>query len=122
MRICWRCGASPSTRRARRSKGRGRDEPNPHLGARGHRRDGEGHDIVCVDIVPEQVAAIGGPGLKIEGPIEEFTVAAPAFTPQELKGRFDRIFLCVKAQHTAGAAEALKPFLAEDGYVLSLQN
>jgi 2-dehydropantoate 2-reductase len=81
-----------------------------------------GHDIVFVDIVPEHVAAIRGPGLAIEGPVEEFTVTAPAFTPDEVTGRYERIFLCVKAQHTEGAARALKPFLAEDGYVLSLQN
>ncbi len=82
-----------------------------------------GHDIVFVDIVPEHVAAIGaGPGLKIEGPVEEFAIKATAFTPDKVHGRFERIFLCVKAQHTEEAARALKPFLADDGYVLSLQN
>src|SRR6266700_3497786 len=81
-----------------------------------------GHGIVFVDIVPEHVAAIAGPGLKIEGPVEEFTVTAPAVTPDRLSGRFSRVLLCVKAQHTAGAARALLPFLAEDGYVVSAQN
>src|SRR5262249_15552681 len=50
------------------------------------------------------------------------TVQAPARTPEALQGRYDTIFLCVKAQDTAGAAAALKPFLAEDGCVVSLQN
>jgi 2-dehydropantoate 2-reductase len=81
-----------------------------------------GHDIVFVDVVPEHVAAINGPGLKIEGPVEEFTVTAPAFTVDRLSGRFGRVLLCVKAQHTEGAAQALLPFLAEDGYVVSAQN
>jgi 2-dehydropantoate 2-reductase len=81
-----------------------------------------GHSVVFVDIVPEHVAAIAGPGLKIEGPVEEFTVTAPAVTPDRLSGRFSRVLLCVKAQHTAGAARALLPFLAEDGYVVSAQN
>jgi 2-dehydropantoate 2-reductase len=81
-----------------------------------------GHDVLFVDIVPEHVAAIGGTGLRIEGPVEEFTVTAPAVTPDRLTGRFKRTLLCVKAQHTDGAARALKPFLAEDGYVVSAQN
>ncbi len=86
-----------------------------------------GHPIVFVDIVPEHVAAISGPGLKIEGPVEEFSVTAPAFTPDRLAGQwkdgtFDRVLLCVKAQHTEGAAQALRPFLADDGYVVSAQN
>jgi len=81
-----------------------------------------GHEIVFVDIVPEHVAAIAGPGLQIEGPVEEFRVTAPAFTPDRLSGRFERILLCVKAQHTEGATTALLPFLAADGYVVSAQN
>src|SRR5258707_1945446 len=81
-----------------------------------------GHDIVFVDIVPEHVAAINRTGLAIEGPVEEFTVKAPAFTPDRLTGRYERVFLAVKAQHTEGAAKALLPHLAEDGYVVSAQN
>ena len=81
-----------------------------------------GHDIAFVDVVPEHVAAIRGSGLRIVGPIAEFSVQAPAFLPAEVKGRFERIFLCVKAHHTGDAARALAPHLADDGYVLSLQN
>jgi 2-dehydropantoate 2-reductase len=81
-----------------------------------------GHDIVFVDVVPEHVAAINATGLAIEGPVETFTVKAPAFTPDKLTGRFDRILLCVKAQHTEGAAKALLPYLTKDGMVVSAQN
>jgi 2-dehydropantoate 2-reductase len=81
-----------------------------------------GHDIVFVDVVPEHVAAINASGLHIEGPVETFTVKAPAFTPDRLSGRFERILLCVKAQHTEGAAKALLPHLTEDGMVVSAQN
>jgi 2-dehydropantoate 2-reductase len=83
-----------------------------------------GHDVTFVDIVPEHVAAIRDPagGLRITGPVEEFSVTAPAFTPAELSGTWRRVFLAVKAQHTAEATRALLPFLADDGYVLSLQN
>jgi len=81
-----------------------------------------GHDVVFVDIVPEHVAAIRTTGLAIEGPIGEFAVIPSSFTPDELAGRFERALLCVKAQHTEDAMRALKPFVAERGYVVSMQN
>ena len=81
-----------------------------------------GHDVTFVDTVPEHVAAIRGPGLHIHGPVEDFTVQAPALLPQEVAGVWPRIFLCVKAHHTAAACQALLPHLARDGCVLSLQN
>jgi 2-dehydropantoate 2-reductase len=81
-----------------------------------------GHAVVLVDVVAEHVAAIHVHGLAIEGPIEQFTQRAPAFTPDQLQGRYRRSILCVKAHHTAAAAAALRPFLAEDGYVVSAQN
>jgi 2-dehydropantoate 2-reductase len=81
-----------------------------------------GHPVVLVDVVAEHVAAINQRGLAIEGPIAEFTQRIPAFTPDQLHGRYQRAVLCVKAQHTATAAAALRPLLAEDGYVVSAQN
>jgi len=83
-----------------------------------------GHDITFVDIEAAHVAAIADPthGLKISGPVDQFTVIAPAFAPAELTGIWDHIFLCVKAQHTQVASRALLPYLSDTGYVLSLQN
>ena len=81
-----------------------------------------GHRVALVDTVAEHVAAIEAHGLAIEGPITAFTQRAPAFTPDQLRGRFQRTLLCVKAQHTAAAASALRPFVADDGYVVSAQN
>jgi 2-dehydropantoate 2-reductase len=81
-----------------------------------------GHSVVMVDVVAEHVDAIRERGLVIEGPIAAFTHNVPAFTPDQLRGRYQRTLLCVKAQHTAMAAAAMRPFLAEDGYVVSLQN
>jgi len=83
-----------------------------------------GHDVTFVDIVPEHVAAIRDQarGLRITGPIAAFTIAAPAMLPAEVEGTWKRIFLSVKAHHTEEACLALQPHLAEDGYVLSLQN
>lgn len=84
-----------------------------------------GHQVEFVDIVPEHVAAINAGNLQIEGPIETFTIGAPACRPDELKDskeRYSLIFLCTKAQHTQAAMQDIAPLLADDGYVLSLQN
>ena len=81
-----------------------------------------GHEVTFVDIVEEHVAAIAATGLAIEGPIDEFRVTAPAFTPDDLSGRYERVLLCVKGQHTEDAVRSLAPFLADDGYAVSVQN
>jgi 2-dehydropantoate 2-reductase len=81
-----------------------------------------GHYVTFVDVVPEHVKTIRETGLSIEGPLSEFTVTAKAFLPAQLTGTWRRVFLAVKGQHTADAVRALKPHLAGDGYVLSLQN
>jgi 2-dehydropantoate 2-reductase len=83
-----------------------------------------GLDVTFADVVEEHVAAIRDParGLRITGPVAEFGVTAPAFTPAAVRGTWDRIFLCVKAHHTEEAARALAPHLSPDGAVLSLQN
>lgn len=83
-----------------------------------------GHDVTFVDIVEDHVAAIRDParGLRITGPVAEFRVGAPAFTPDELDGTWRKVFLCVKAHHTAEATRALLPHLDAKGFVLSLQN
>jgi 2-dehydropantoate 2-reductase len=81
-----------------------------------------GVDVLLVDKVAEHVEACRTAGLRIEGPIEEFTQIVPAATPDAVKGAYRRIVLAVKAQHTREALEALAPHLADDGYVLSAQN
>lgn len=81
-----------------------------------------GETVVFVDTAADHVEAINRDGLRIEGPVFEAHVRAAAFTPDRLTGRYGRIILSVKAQHTRAAAEMLAPFLTEDGYVLSAQN
>ncbi|TSD89708.1 2-dehydropantoate 2-reductase [Mycobacterium sp. KBS0706] len=81
-----------------------------------------GVDVLFVDQAADHVAAINQRGLRITGPITEYTVPARAVTPDAVEGVFERIFLCVKAHHTAGAIEAVAPHLTRCGYVASLQN
>lgn len=81
-----------------------------------------GHDITLVDVVEEHVAAIRRSGLRITGPIAEFSIRLPAHTPGTLAGAWDHVILATKAHHTEGATRALLPHLADDGCVISAQN
>ncbi|MGH7705760.1 MAG: ketopantoate reductase family protein, partial [Candidatus Dormibacteria bacterium] len=82
----------------------------------------DGHEVLLCDADPDHVAAINRDGLTIEGPVENFTVAAQAVTPQELPDRIDHAAVAVKTHHTQQAAELLRGRLAADGYVVSFQN
>jgi 2-dehydropantoate 2-reductase len=78
--------------------------------------------VLIVDVVEAHVTACRSTGLRIFGPIEEFTVKVPAITPDQLTGQFQRIVLAVKAPATEVALAQLAPHLAADGFVLSAQN
>jgi 2-dehydropantoate 2-reductase len=80
------------------------------------------HNILFIDIVEEHVKAINQSGLLIKGPVDEFTVPAEALLPAQLTGQYETILLCTKSQHTRAATESLAPFLAADGFVMSVQN
>jgi len=81
-----------------------------------------GHDIRLVDVVADHVDAIKRDGLRITGPIDEFTIRVPAFTPATLAGTWDAMVLATKAHHTGAAVRALAPHLTTDGFVVSAQN
>jgi 2-dehydropantoate 2-reductase len=81
-----------------------------------------GHDITLVDTDEAYVEAIKRDGLRIEGPVNEFTVAIPAITPAELPDSIEHAIVAVKSLHTASAAALLRNRLAPDGYVLTVQN
>ncbi|WP_421851398.1 ketopantoate reductase family protein [Oricola sp.] len=81
-----------------------------------------GHDVLMVDVVEDHVEQMQASGIGIEGPVNAFTVPVRATTPDVLEGRFARILLAVKSQHTPAALAALTPHLADNGYVVSVQN
>jgi 2-dehydropantoate 2-reductase len=81
-----------------------------------------GQEVLFVDADEAHVAAIAERGLRITGPLDDFTVRAAATTPDRLEGTFRHIALAVKGHHSAAAAAELAPHLASDGFVLSLQN
>lgn len=81
-----------------------------------------GYNVTLVDIVPEHVRAMNERGLRITGFRGDRTVPVTAVTPDDLRGPLGVTFLCVKGHFTDAAMRRYAPLLAEDGYVLSLQN
>jgi 2-dehydropantoate 2-reductase len=77
---------------------------------------------LLVDTDAAHVAALNANGLRITGPIEEFSVAVRAVTPDQVKGPLRHVLLAVKGQHSTAATRMIAPLLAADGSVLSLQN
>src|SRR5258708_2282471 len=82
----------------------------------------DGHDVLFCDADPAHVEAINSGGVTIEGPVENFTVAARAVSPENLPDRLERVAIAVKSHHTAQAAELLRGRLTPDGYLVSFQN
>ena len=89
-----------------------------------------GEDVTLIDIWPEHIEAIRARGLELDGvtPEETFTVTrAKTMHITELqrlaKERpIDIAFVAVKSYDTEWATMLIKPYLAADGYVVSLQN
>ena len=81
-----------------------------------------GQPVKMIDIVADHVTACRTEGLKIEGPVEEFTQVVPAVLPEELTATYGCVVLAVKAQATEAAVISILPHLREDGFILSAQN
>lgn len=81
-----------------------------------------GHDVTFVDLADDHVRTINERGLTIEGIRGEFTVPAHAIHPRDLVGPLDAVIIAVKALQTEAAARQMLPYLAPDGYIVSLQN
>jgi 2-dehydropantoate 2-reductase len=81
-----------------------------------------GHPVLLVDDDKEHVAAINERGLRITGPVDEFTAKAHAARPSHLDPRLRVVLLCVKAHHTAAAMEDIARLMGKDGFVVSVQN
>ncbi len=70
-----------------------------------------GHSVTFVDRVKDHVEAICAKGLRITGPVDEFTVTAPAYTIDTVPEQYKTILLCVKGQDTESATKSLLPYL-----------
>ena len=83
----------------------------------------DGHDVLVCDSDPAVVRAVAAHGLRIEGPVEQFTARPRAIAAADLPDRIDGpVLVAVKAHHTQAAAQALSGRLTAGGFVVSLQN
>lgn len=88
-----------------------------------------GHDVTLIDPWPEHVEYMREHGLQLSGmtPQETYSIPVHALHITDVQ-RFckerpvDIAFICVKSYDTEWAAQLIKPYLAPDGFVVSLQN
>jgi 2-dehydropantoate 2-reductase len=88
-----------------------------------------GYDVTLIDPWPEHVESMRKNGLQLSGltPGERHTVPVKALHITDLQGQvkekpFDIAFLSAKSYDTEWATLMIKPYLAPDGFVVSLQN
>jgi 2-dehydropantoate 2-reductase len=89
-----------------------------------------GHDVVLIDQWAEHVEAMKANGLHLnigtkQKPEGEFTIPVRAVHLYEvapLRPKFDIVFLTAKSYDTRWLVQFIKPFLAEDGVLVSMQN
>ena len=67
------------------------------------------------------VAALKEKGAQVVGTVQ-FTKQVVAYTPEEMSGEYDIIFLMTKQQHNAEVVAMLKGYLAADGVLVTFQN
>lgn len=87
-----------------------------------HLLAGSWNELLLIDADPAHVRAINDDGLRVTGTGVDLHVHARAIEPAQLNEPLDVVFLAVKSQHTVAALQALRPWLADDGYVVSVQN
>lgn len=88
-----------------------------------------GHDVTLVDAWPEHVEYMRKHGIQLSGmtPEETHSIKVNALHITDVQ-RFckerpiDIAFVCVKSYDTEWATHLVKPYLAPDGFVVSLQN
>ena len=81
-----------------------------------------GHDVLFVEADEAHAAAIRERGLRITGPVDDFTVPGACLAPAEVRGPLHAVLLAVKAHHTPVAMASIAPLLAPGGFVVSVQN
>ena len=83
------------------------------------------HELILIDLWPENVDCINEKGLKITSIEEEFVVNPKALHLGELsriRPEFDIIILSLKSYDTAWACKFIEPHISPCGFVVSAQN
>lgn len=60
-------------------------------------------------------------GATVTGTVS-FSQSVTAYTPEEMSGKYDVVFLMTKQQQNAEVVNCIKEFLADDGVIVTLQN
>ena len=80
-----------------------------------------GGKIELINRNKAHVEALNKYGAKATGMVE-FTQPVKAYTPDEMSGTYDIIFLMTKQQQNKEVVNYIKEFLAADGVIVTLQN
>jgi len=80
-----------------------------------------GGSIELINHNKAHVAALKDKGAHVVGTVD-FVQPVTAISDEEMSGIYDIIFLMTKQQHNPEVVAFLKPFLAEDGVIVTLQN
>ena len=80
-----------------------------------------GFPIELVNRNVKHVEALQKNGAHISGTVD-FTTPVNAILPDRMKGPYDIIFLMTKQLHNPEVVTMLKPMLADDGVIVTLQN
>ena len=80
-----------------------------------------GEKIELINRNKAHVEALQTKGAQVVGTVN-FTQAVVAYTPAEMSGQYDIIFLMTKQQHNVEVVQMLKHFLASDGVLVTFQN
>ena len=81
----------------------------------------KGEKIELINRNKAHVEALQTRGATITGTVN-FTQAVTAYTPHEMSGKYDIIFLMTKQQQNAEVVTFLKDYLADEGVIVTLQN
>jgi len=88
-----------------------------------------GADVTFIDPWPAHVEAMRTRGIRVThaGPVDEFTQPVRAIDVTDVQSLskeapIDIAFVCVKSYDTAWATMMIRPYLAPQGFVVSLQN
>ena len=79
---------------------------------------------VPIELINRNVAhveALKAKGAHVVGTVQ-FSQPVTAYTPDEMNGQYDILFLMTKQQHNAEVVQMLKGFLAPDGVLVTFQN
>ena len=80
-----------------------------------------GVSIELINRNKAHVAALKSKGAQVVGTMQ-FTQPVVAYTPDEMSGTYDILFLMTKQQHNHEVVQMLKNYLAPDGVLVTFQN